>query len=209
MFTGLVETTGTITDINRNRIAVETGLASELNIGDSIAVNGACLTVTRLESNTFIADTSPETYSVTSFRTKKKGDIVNLERAAKFNSRIDGHLVYGHIDTTGIITEIKKNNDFIDLTIKFSDEYQNYTVKKGSVTIDGVSLTVANEKAGGYITIAVIPHTWDSTALKHLSTGSSVNIEFDIISKYIEKNLNIYHNKSRISLEFLEENGFA
>ncbi len=208
MFTGLVETTGTITDIKTNQITIKSAIAKELNIGESIAVNGACLTVTEVKNDTFCADISPETRSVTNFEKKSAGAIVNLERAMLLSSRLDGHIVYGHIDTTAKITNIINNGKFISLSIKISPQYNNYIIKKGSIAVDGVSLTIANESRGE-IEIAVIPHTWEITALKALHNGDSVNIEFDIISKYIEKNLNIYHNKSRINLNFLEENGFA
>ena len=208
MFTGLVETTGTITDIKTNQITIKSAIAKELNIGESIAVNGACLTVTEVKNDTFCADISPETRSVTNFEKKSAGAIVNLERAMLLSSRLDGHIVYGHIDTTAKITNIINNGKFISLSIKIFPQYNNYIIKKGSIAVDGVSLTIANESRGE-IEIAVIPHTWEITALKTLHNGDSVNIEFDIISKYIEKNLNIYHNKSRINLNFLEENGFA
>ena len=208
MFTGLVETTGTITDIKTNQITIKSAIAKELNIGESIAVNGACLTVTEVKNDTFCADISSETGSVTNFAQKSTGSIVNLERAMLLSSRLDGHIVYGHIDTTAKVTNIINNGKFISLSIGISPQYNNYIIKKGSIAVDGVSLTIANESRGE-IEIAVIPHTWEITALKTLHNGDSVNIEFDIISKYIEKNLNIYHNKSRINLNFLEENGFA
>ena len=208
MFTGLVEATGTITGIDKNKVGINTLLSRELKIGDSVAVNGVCLTVTDIEGDVFLANLSPATCSVTNFLEKKAGDIVNLERAMLLSSRIDGHLVYGHIDTTAKVVDIIKSNDFHTIRIALPSEFKNYVVKKGSIAIDGVSLTIAGESAG-FIEIAIIPHTWNNSALRYLYAGSSINIEFDIISKYIEKNLIIYHNKSRINLEFLEENGFA
>ncbi len=208
MFTGLVEATGSISVINTNQITIRTFIARELNVGDSIAVNGVCLTVIKAANDIFEANLSPETFKVTNFSEKKTGDTVNLERAMQLNSRLDGHLVYGHVDTTAKVIRITKHNEFYTLTIKIPAEFNHYTVKKGSIAIDGISLTIADETAEG-IEIAVIPHTWENTALNNLCTGRSVNIEFDIISKYIEKNLIIYHNKSRINLNFLEENGFA
>ncbi len=208
MFTGLIETTGIITAISTNHVSIKTEISKELNIGDSISVNGTCLTVTSVQDDCFGADLSPETFNVTNFAEKKKGDMVNLERAMLLSSRLNGHLVYGHVDTTANVLRITKSENFYTLVLAIKPEFKNYIVKKGSITVDGVSLTIADEVAGE-VKIAIIPHTWEVTALKKLNTDSIVNIEFDIISKYIEKNTNIYHNKSRINLEFLEENGFV
>ncbi len=209
MFTGLIETTGIIKDISTSKISIITDLSSELKLGGSVSVNGVCLTVTRVDEVSFMADMSPQTLSITNFNTKKPGDLVNLERAMKFASRIDGHLVYGHIDTLARITNIVKAEGFYTVSICIPIEFNKYIVAKGSIAVEGVSLTISEEDSFGNIKIAVIPHTWEVTALKKLSIGSWVNIEFDMISKYVEKNTIIYHNKSRINLEFLEENGFV
>ena len=209
MFTGLIETTGIIKDISTSKISIITDLSSELKLGGSVSVNGVCLTVTRVDEVSFMADMSPQTLSITNFNTKKPVDLVNLERAMKFASRIDGHLVYGHIDTLARITNIVKAEGFYTVSICIPIEFNKYIVAKGSIAVEGVSLTISEEDSFGNIKIAVIPHTWEVTALKKLSIGSWVNIEFDMISKYVEKNTIIYHNKSRINLEFLEENGFV
>ena len=209
MFTGLIETTGIIKDISTSKISIITDLSSELKLGGSVSVNGVCLTVTRVDEVSFMADMSPQTLSITNFNTKKPGDLVNLERAMKFGSRLDGHLVYGHIDTLARITNIVKAEGFYTVSICIPIEFNKYIVAKGSIAVEGVSLTISEEDSFGNIKIAVIPHTWEVTALKKLSIGSWVNIEFDMISKYVEKNTIIYHNKSRINLEFLEENGFV
>ena len=209
MFTGLIETTGIIKDISTSKISIITDLSSELKLGGSVSVNGVCLTVTRVDEVSFMADMSPQTLSITNFNTKKPVDLVNLERAMKFASRIDGHLVYVHIDTLARITNIVKAEGFYTVSICIPIEFNKYIVAKGSIAVEGVSLTISEEDSFGNIKIAVIPHTWEVTALKKLSIGSWVNIEFDMISKYVEKNTIIYHNKSRINLEFLEENGFV
>ncbi len=209
MFTGLIETTGIIKDISTSKISIITDLSSELKLGGSVSVNGVCLTVTRVDEVSFMADMSPQTLSITNFNTKKPGDLVNLERAMKFGSRIDGHLVYGHIDTLARIINIVKAEGFYTVSICIPIEFNKYIVAKGSIAVEGVSLTISEEDSFGNIKIAVIPHTWEVTALKKLSIGSWVNIEFDMILKYVEKNTIIYHNKSRINLEFLEENGFV
>ena len=130
MFTGLVEAIGTITGIDKNKVGINTLLSRELKIGDSVAVNGVCLTVTDIEGDVFLANLSPATCSVTNFLEKKAGDIVNLERAMLLSSRIDGHLVYGHIDTTAKVVDIIKSNDFHTIRIALPSEFKNYVVKK-------------------------------------------------------------------------------
>jgi len=124
------------------------------------------------------------------------------------NSRLDGHLVYGHIDINAKVKNLTKTKDFVTLEIEIPQEYSQYVVQKGSIAIDGISLTIANH-IDSTVEIAVIPHTWEFTTLKYLKISDFVNIEFDMIAKYIEKKLAVYDNKSRISVDFLKENGFA
>ena len=137
----------------------------------------------------------------------QKGDCVNLERALLLSNRLGGHIVSGHIDTVGSISNLSKNNDFYDLMINFDSKYKKYIVKKGSISINGISLTIA-ECGDNFVTIAVIPHTFENTALKMLNKGKNVNVEFDILAKYVEKNL-LSADNSNITMNFLERNGFV
>jgi riboflavin synthase len=176
-------------------------------LGDSIAVNGVCLTVVEITSNGFVADVSPETFKVTSLGDLQTGSFVNLERAMKADGRFGGHMVSGHVDGLGKIIEIQKHGEFYDLKIELEPEQLKYAIKKGSISIDGISLTIANVDRNA-LRIAVIPHTFENTNLKALKRNDFVNIEVDVVAKYIEKFLSTSDNKSRINLEFLQENGF-
>ncbi len=209
MFTGIIEELGKIQKITNNNITVEcVTVLQETKLGDSIAVNGVCLTVTKIFSNGFVADISPETFRVTALRNLHAGDFVNLERAMKANGRFGGHIVSGHID--GIAEFVKSNpkGEFIELTFKLDETQKKYVVSKGSIAINGISLTIAGINEREIIT-AIIPHTLENTNLKHLKSGSIVNIEVDILAKYVEKFLSTGDNReSKINLEFLQEHGF-
>jgi len=212
MFTGIVEELGKIQRVNIQshsaKITVECGTVLEgTKLGDSLAVNGVCLTVTELASNSFTADVSYETLRITSLVNLKSGNLVNLERAMKADGRFGGHMVYGHIDGLGKIVSIQKNGEFFDINISLDEKDAKYVVKKGSITVDGISLTVA-EINGNKIRLAIIPHTFENTNLKSIKIGDFVNIETDITAKYIEKFLSTSDNKSRIDLKFLQEHGF-
>ena len=208
MFTGIIEELGIIQQISCNKIKVECKtILSDAKIGDSIAVNGVCLTVTDIDSRSFVADVSPETMRVTTLGMLDINDYVNLERAMLSGGRFGGHIVSGHIDGCGKLYKKSLKNDFYDVKIKLNEEQIRYTVKKGSITIDGISLTIANIE-NNIISLSVIPHTYENTNLKYLSDGDSVNIEIDIMAKYIEKFLLTSDNKSRIDYNFLQENGF-
>ena len=213
MFTGIVEEIGIVKNIekvlNGYRIFVQCSKVLEnVNIGDSICVNGICLTVTNYDSKGFWADVSPETFNVTNFSDLKSGSNVNLERALTLNSRLGGHIVSGHIDCVGKIIEIEKLSDFYNIKFEIPEEQTKYVVYKGSIAINGVSLTVADIR-GNKVAIAVIPHTFENTA--GLKIGQSVNIETDILAKYVEKMLSAddNKNKSKIDEKFLIENGFV
>ena len=187
MFTGIIEEIGKIKSITNSRIIVECKNVLEgTNVGDSIAINGVCLTVTKVERNNFEADVSQETFKVTSFGRLKIGDFVNLERAMPANGRFGGHIVTGHIDGVGKIISVKKNSEFYDFIVELNESETKYTVKKGSITINGISLTVADIDKN-IVKIAIIPHTYENTMLRELSSGDYVNIETDILSKYVEK----------------------
>ena len=208
MFTGIIEEKGKVQGISKEQIAIECVVVLEgAKLGDSIAVNGVCLTVIEITSRGFTADVSPETFNVTSLGSLKTGDIVNLERAMSANGRFGGHIVSGHIDGKGKFLSCVKQGGFYELNIELTSELSKYVIRKGSVAIDGISLTIAGVN-GDYINVAVIPHTYENTNLKNLKNGDFVNIEVDMVAKYIEKFLSTGDNKSRISLEFLQEHGF-
>lgn len=208
MFTGIIEEIGKVSKLNPNEITVECGIVlNTTKLGDSIAVNGVCLTVVKILSNGFVADISPTTLKSTTLGDLCIGDFVNLERAMKADGRFGGHLVSGHVDGRGKIIEIKKNGDFINVKIDLESSLTKYVINKGSICINGISLTIA-EVNESIINVAVIPHTYENTNLKTLKNNSFVNIEVDMIAKYIEKFLSTGDNKSRISLEFLQEHGF-
>lgn len=211
MFTGIVEEVGKILEIDTSfsgKITIECStVTKDSKTGDSIAVNGVCLTVTELLKNGFSAKVSPETFNISTLSNLKTGNLVNLERAMKADGRFGGHIVSGHIDGKGKFIASEKKGDFYELYFELKPEQIKYTVKKGSITIDGISLTIA-EIDSNIIKLAIIPHTFNNTNLKMLQKGDFVNIEVDIIAKYIEKFLSTSDNKSGISLEFLQEHGF-
>ncbi len=209
MFTGIIEETGKIISITDKIVVIKADIVlNKTKIGDSIAVNGVCLTVTDLSNNSFCADISPETYKVSALKELKKDSIVNLERAMAADGRFGGHIVSGHVDSIAKILEIEKNTEFYNLKIILNSNSSRYVVKKGSITIDGISLTVANI-VDNLVTIAIIPHTFENTNLKTHQKDDFVNIEVDILAKYIEKFLSTGDNKSRIDMEFLQRNGFC
>ena len=208
MFTGIVEELGKVISITSNKLTIECCVVvNDVKLGDSIAVNGVCLTVVEILPQGFVADVSPETFRVTTLKSLKAGCLVNLERAMKADGRFGGHMVSGHIDGVGKILTLDKNGSFYEVKVELAIEQAKYAIKKGSITIDGISLTIADIK-DKIISLAIIPHTFENTDLKILKKGDFVNIEVDIVAKYIEKFLSTSDNKSRISLEFLQENGF-
>ncbi len=207
MFTGIIEEIGKISSITKSTITIKSKTVLEdAKLGDSIAVNGVCLTIVNLKKDEFTANVSEETFKITNFSELKSGDFVNLERALSLSSRLGGHIVTGHIDTVGEIVSIINENEFYDLSVKFDKNFENYVVKKGSITINGISLTIADINNNS-VSVAIIPHTFNNTILNTLKSKDSVNIEFDILAKYVEKNLSTKNNS--ITMNFLEENGFV
>lgn len=215
MFTGIVEEMGVVKSVQHGAVSsfieikAETVL-SDAHMGDSIAVNGVCLTVTDITPDSFRADVMNETLSRSSLGILRQGNCVNLERAMSANGRFGGHIVSGHIDGTGTITDIKKDGIAVWYTITSSPEILWYIVEKGSVAIDGISLTVADVSDSDF-KISVIPHTAEQTVLGYKKSGDTVNIENDIIGKYVEKLMGYNTDKSRksrITMDFLAENGF-
>ena len=179
-----------------------------LKIGDSIAINGACQTVIDLKGNEFKVYASNETVNVTNFLSYKKGSFVNLERPLKLDARLDGHIVSGHIDTTAKIYAIRQIAETREFEFEIDMKYKNQLVPKGSISVDGISLTIADVTDNKF-KITVIPHTYNSTTMKYLKIGDIVNIETDIIGKYIENYLSSNDNiNNNITIDLLERNGF-
>jgi riboflavin synthase len=211
MFTGIIEDIGTITAINKMSgrwdFSVGTSLTmTEIRQGDSIAVDGVCLTVTALEREAFHADASLETLSATTLDGKSVNDRVNLERAMKADSRLGGHIVMGHVDGIGRIETIKQAGDSIAYTIGVPKEVGRYVVRKGSVSVDGISLTV-NEQSDTTFTVNIIPYTTSKTTIGLKAPGDKVNIETDILGRYVEKFLTA-GRKSGVDLDFLYTYGY-
>lgn len=211
MFTGIIEEIGTVKEVCRNgnnsflRIQAEKVL-SDVHNGDSIAVNGVCLTVTKFDGSIFQADVMNETLSRSSLGSLRTGSPVNLERAMSADGRFGGHIVSGHIDGMGKIINIKNDGIAVWYTIKTDDNVMQYIVEKGSVAIDGISLTVAKVGADNF-SVSIIPHTSAKTILSTKKAGDVVNLENDIIGKYVEKFMRPTQ-KSSINMAFLAEKGF-
>ena len=215
MFTGIVEELGTIRSIRRGAASAVLSIGAEavlsdLRIGDSVAVNGVCLTATGVDGSGFTADVMHETLQRSSLGALGPGSRVNLERAMAADGRFGGHIVSGHIDGTGTIAERRRDDNAVWYTVSASPALLRYIVEKGSVAIDGISLTVASVEADRF-SVSVIPHTAAVTVLGRKRPGDIVNLETDIIGKYVEKLLRPAEDtapKGGISLEFLMENGF-
>ncbi len=217
MFTGIVEEIGQIKGVQRNvksvRLTVAAGkVLEDVKLGDSIAVNGVCLTVTEFSSASFVADVMPETMKRSNLGSLGSGARVNLERALKLSDRLGGHIVSGHIDGMGQIIGKKQDDNAIWISIEAPPAILRYIIEKGSVAIDGISLTVAYVDDHSF-KVSIIPHTQDETTLVGLKVGTKVNLENDLTAKYIEKFL--FFNKeekknerSSLTMNLLEENGF-
>ncbi len=212
MFTGLIENTGRVATFQRRGeaglLTVETALpTADIAIGDSVAVNGACLTVTARENRTLTFDVSPESISRTLIGKLSSGSRVNLERALKLGDRMGGHIVSGHIDCTGNLTRSESRSGNHQLQFTLPQEHARYLVEKGSVTIDGISLTVNTVSPEGF-SVNIIPLTYSSTTLGQLKVGDKVNIETDIIGKYVERLTAPWKSAGGLSMKTLAENGF-
>jgi riboflavin synthase len=191
MFTGLVEETGTVL----NKTAIGDGyqlsfkadaVMSDLQLGSSIAINGCCLTVVKLGENSFSVDTIEETLKKTNLGKLQNGQRVNLERSLKADARLGGHFVLGHVDTTGTVEGIKELSTSHFLTISFPESFGKYLIYVGSVAIDGVSMTVAEIKDNTF-SVGIIPHTWKETIFSDKKPGDTVNLEFDVLGKYVDR----------------------
>lgn len=188
MFTGIVEALGELSELKPTpsglRVRLITPLARELTPGESIAVNGVCLTVVSSDASGIHLDVSPETLRVTAFVSLKRGALVNLERPMRVDARVGGHFVQGHVDATGTIEEIRQDGDFWWLTIRFPPSLASQIVRKGSIAVDGVSLTVAGVDDRRF-DVQIVPHTWQHTSLRGLKPNEPVNLECDMIGKYV------------------------
>jgi riboflavin synthase len=215
MFTGIIESAGKIYAMARlgsggGRVEVSAPALGELAKGESIAVNGSCLTVVDWENGRFAADLSGETMARTSFREKKVGDAVNLERPLAANARLGGHFVQGHVDGTGEVTGLAREGESWWMKVRVPRELGIYVAEKGSIAIDGISLTVAKWDAReGEAAFAIIPFTYENTAIRALRPGAAVNIECDILAKYVESMMRARGGEGKkLSVEELKEQGF-
>ena len=188
MFTGLIERIGEVAEMKPTpsgfRLRLQTPLAGELTPGDSLAVNGVCLTVVSADKEAVNLDIAPETIRVSALGSLKPGKSVNLERPMRADSRVGGHFVQGHVDATGTISEIRKDGDFWWLTVKFPPSLAAQIVRKGSIAIDGISLTVAGVD-DRHFDVQIVPFTWEHTTLQSVKVNDLVNLECDMLGKYV------------------------
>ncbi len=214
MFTGLIEEIGYIEKIETKTISTTMQIKAKkvldkVKVGDSIATNGACLTVVTHTDNTFTVDIMAETVRMTNIKTLRKGDPVNLERALRLSDRLGGHIVSGHIDGTGVIKEFREEENAIWVKIEASEEILKYIIKKGSITIDGISLTVAKLENETF-SVSLIPLTRDDTTLASKKVGDIINLECDIVGKYVERLMGYENKESKdnVTMQLLQDNGF-
>ncbi|MCS7197161.1 MAG: riboflavin synthase [Candidatus Bipolaricaulota bacterium] len=189
MFTGIIIDTGEVVYASSHRLTVSTPrLFKELEIGRSIAVNGVCLTIIELTpaSESFSAELSPETLARTNLGLLRRGDLVNLELPLRLSDRLDGHFVLGHVDTVGEVVSISRKEKGAVFRFRVDARYSPYLIEKGSIALDGISLTIFNIRNGEF-DVAVIPHTLEQTNLRTRRPGDKINVEFDVLGKYIEK----------------------
>ena len=198
MFTGIIEDLGVVESLEREatnlHLTIQSRLASELKIDQSVSHNGVCLTVVKRNASSYTVTAIKETLDKTNLNTLTEGAIINLERGLKLGDRLDGHMVQGHIDQIGICVDVQSQNGSWTYTFEYEPSLGNITIEKGSVTVNGVSLTVVNSKNTGF-SVAIIPYTYEHTNFKHFKIGSVVNLEFDVIGKYVSR----LHTKTTIS----------
>lgn len=190
MFTGIIETIGEVSDLkweNKNlHLTVKSDISPELKIDQSVAHNGVCLTVVALDNQSYTVTAIEETLDKTNLGELEIGNSVNLERAMQLGARLDGHLVQGHVDQKGVCSHIAEMDGSWVFSFSYDDSLGNITIEKGSITINGVSLTVVNSKKGAF-SVAIIPFTYEHTNFKNLSINSTVNLEFDVVGKYLKR----------------------
>jgi riboflavin synthase len=190
MFTGIIETLGTIQAIKKEKnnihITMDSSITSELQVDQSVAHNGICLTVVAIKDTLYTVTAIDETIQKTNLSDWKVGDIVNLERAMKLGDRLDGHIVQGHVDQTGTCILAEETNGSWQYTFEYDETLNNITIEKGSITVNGVSLTVVNAKKNQF-SVAIIPYTHEHTNFKTFEVGTKINLEFDVIGKYVAR----------------------
>ena len=194
MFTGIIETLGIVSDVKKEQenlhLTIKSTITSELKIDQSVAHNGICLTVVAINNDTYTVTAIKETLEKTNIGNLQVTEEVNLERAMKLGDRLDGHIVQGHVDETGICSNIKDENGSTIFTFQYTSEKNNITIEKGSITVNGVSLTVVNSKKSEF-SVAIIPYTLAHTTFKNIKVGSKINLEFDVIGKYVARLTNL------------------
>jgi len=194
MFTGIIEDLGVVTCLNKDsgniNITIRSAITSELKIDQSVSHNGVCLTVVDIKNNEYTVTAIKETLNRTTLGCLKINDEINLERALKLGNRLDGHIVQGHVDETGVCVSINENAGSWEYTFKYNADSKNITIEKGSITVNGVSLTVVNSSKNTF-SVAIIPYTYENTTFKQIKIGSIVNLEFDVIGKYIARLQNL------------------
>lgn len=190
MFTGIIETLGTIKEIRKDQenlhITVSSSITNELKIDQSVSHNGVCLTVVAISGDDFTVTAIKESIDKTNIGDWKAGDSVNLERAMKLGDRLDGHIVQGHVDQTGICKSVEENGGSWYYTFEYDESLNNITIEKGSITVNGVSLTVVNSKKNEF-SVAIIPYTHEHTNFSSFKVGTKINLEFDVIGKYVTR----------------------
>lgn len=195
MFTGIIESVGSIINVEKEKsnlhLTISSSISNELKIDQSVSHNGVCLTVIQCDDKTHKVTAIEETLRTTNLASIKVGNLINLERCLMVNGRLDGHIVQGHVDQTGTCVEINEKNGSWIYTITYEPKYKNITVEKGSICINGVSLTVLDSRTDQF-SVAIIPYTYEQTNFKHIKSGDKVNLEFDILGKYVTKLLTNY-----------------
>lgn len=190
MFTGIIETIGVVTNIEKDleniHFTIKSAITNELKIDQSVAHNGVCLTVVEINGNEYVVTAIKETMDKTNMGVVSKGDEVNIERAMRLGDRLDGHIVQGHVDETGVCKAIMDQDGSTVFTFEYGSDNNNITIEKGSITVNGVSLTVVNSKANEF-SVAIIPYTLEHTVFKNFKVGTKVNLEFDVIGKYVAR----------------------
>ena len=196
MFTGIIETLGVIQEIEKDKdnlhITIASSITDELQIDQSVSHNGICLTVVSINKTFYTVTAIGETIKKTTISDWQKGDSVNLERAMKLGDRLDGHIVQGHVDQIGTCTTVKETNGSWYYTFKYDESLHNITIEKGSITVNGVSLTVVDSRKNEF-SVAIIPYTFEHTTFKTFEVNTKVNLEFDVIGKYVSK---LYTNQN-------------
>jgi riboflavin synthase len=190
MFTGIIETLGIVKEIQKDggnlHLTISSDIAKELKIDQSVAHNGVCLTVVAIDNNNYTVTAIKETIDKTTLGEWQVGDLVNLERAMKLGDRLDGHIVQGHVDQTGVCKSVAEANGSWYFSFEYDSKLNNITIEKGSITVNGVSLTVVNSQPNGF-TVAIIPYTFEHTNFKTFKVGSKINLEFDVVGKYVAR----------------------